>query len=580
MSEQSVMEVDVVVVGSGGAGLTAAVVAATQGLRVLLLEKTEYFGGTTALSGGGIWVPCNRLAAEAGLADDPQLALQYAEAVVGPSVRKEVLRAFIDAAPRMVDYLHDHTAARFALQRGFADWHPQLPGAMREGRLLCPVEFDGRALGDYFALLRPPLTEFNAPGGMMFAIADMPHIARVTRSFRSFSHIARLALRFAFDRLRHPRGTRLTMGNAMAGRLLRSALDAGVELCKDTPMLELINEGGAIKGVVALRAGQRTQIRARRGVILATGGFSANDVMRREYIPFAEHHVSLVPEGNTGDGLQQAQRAGGRFDGENLSNAGWVVVSVLRQANGKVRKFPHLYMDRGKPGCIAVNQHGQRFGNEAATNLVEPMHRTGSVPAHLICDHRFIKKYGLGLVRPGGWGLRRLIGAGYILTAPTLQGLAARIGVNPANLTASVTRFNAQALAGVDEDFQRGRDQGDLPLGDPTHRPNPCLGPLGDGPFYAVKIFPGDSTTTVGLRIDPQARVLGADDQPIPGLHAVGLDMNSLWRGRAPGNGANNTLSLTFGYLAAMHLAMQAPAATFQPSSSQPQEESLNGQVR
>ncbi|WP_296255169.1 MULTISPECIES: FAD-dependent oxidoreductase [unclassified Pseudomonas] len=580
MSDPNAIETDVVVIGSGGAGLTAAVVAATQGLRVLLLEKTEYFGGTTALSGGGIWVPCNRLAAEAGLEDDPQLALQYAEAVVGPTVRKDLLRAFIDAAPRMVDYLHAHTQVQFAVQRGFADWHPQLQGASSEGRLLCPVEFDGRELGDWFALLRPPLKEFNAPGGMMFSIADMPHIARFTQSFKSFRHIARLALRFAFDRLRHPRGTRLTMGNAMAARLLQSAVDAGVTLCKDTPMLELINEGGAIKGVVALREGRPIEIRARRAVVLATGGFSANEVMRREYFPFAEHHVSLVPEGNTGDGLQHAQRAGGRFDGENLSNAGWVVVSVLRQANGKVRKFPHLYLDRGKPGCIAVNQHGRRFGNEAATNLVEPMHRTGSVPAHLICDHRFIKKYGLGLVRPGGWGLQRLIGEGYILTAPTLQALAVRMGVNPDNLQASVTRFNAQALAGVDDDFHRGRDKGDLPLGDPAHRPNPCLGVLGHAPFYAVKIFPGDSTTTVGLRIDQNARVLDADDRPIPGLHAVGLDMNSLWRGRAPGNGANNTLSLTFGYLAAMYLASHDKAASAEPASQSQERESLDGHVR
>ena len=574
MSDRQRIETDVVVVGSGGAGLTAAVVAATQGLRVVLLEKTEYFGGTTALSGGGIWVPCNRLARDAGLKDDPQQALQYAQAVVGPTVRGDLLRAFIDAAPGMVDYLHTHTCVRFAVQRGFADWHPQLAGAAPDGRLLCPVEFDGRELGDYFAQLRPPLSEFNAPGGMMFAIADMPHIARVTRSFRSFTHIARLALRFAFDRLRHPRGTRLTMGNAMAGRLLRSALNAGVELWNDTPMLELINEDEAIKGVVARRNGQLVEIRARRGVVLATGGFSANEVMRRQYFPFAEHHVSLVPEGNTGDGLQQAQSVGGRFDGDNLSNAGWVVVSVLRQANGKVRKFPHLYLDRGKPGCIAVNQQGQRFGNEAATNLVEPMHRTGSVPAHLLCDHRFIKKYGLGLVRPGGWGLKRLIDAGYILTAPTLEALAIRIGVNPANLLASVDRFNAQAIAGVDDDFHRGRDKGDLPLGDPAHQPNPCLGPLGDGPFYAVKIFPGDSTTTLGLRIDAKARVLDAADQPIPGLHAVGLDMNSLWRGRAPGNGANNTLSLTFGYLAGMHLALAETTAL-----PQQEEETVDGHV-
>jgi hypothetical protein len=190
------------------------------------------------------------------------------------------------------------------------------------------------------------------------------------------------------------------------------------------------------------------------------------------------------------------------------------------------------------------------------------------VPAHLVCDHPFIKKYGLGLVRPGGFGLKGLIAAGYILTEPTLDALAARIGVNPGNLADTVARFNQQAARGVDDDFGRGRDKADMPLGDPNHTPNPCLGPIQQGPFYAVQIFPGDSTTTVGLRIDGKARVLDRNDQPIPGLHAVGLDMNSLWRGRAPGNGANNTLSLTFGYLAGLALAQDdVPQPAIEPAA-------------
>jgi succinate dehydrogenase/fumarate reductase flavoprotein subunit len=559
MSEIARIEKDVVVVGSGGAGLTAATVAALHGLDVLLVEKTAWFGGTTALSGGGIWAPGNRLARDAGLADDPERAFAYARDVVGPSVRADLLRAFIDSVPKMVDYLHANTSVRFELLRGFADWHPQVEGFAADGRLLSPVEYDGLELGEYFRQLRPPLTEFNAPGGMMLSITDMPHIARFRRSFASFKHIGKLLGRYALDRLSHPRGTRLTMGNALAARLLRSAADAGVELWRNAPMRRLIHENGAVKGIVVERDGRLVEIRTRRGVVLASGGFSANQQMRQLYIPYARHHVSLVPEGNTGDGLQQAQAAGGRFDGDNLSNAGWVVVSVLRERDGRVRKFPHLYLDRGKPGCIAVNQQGQRFGNEATTNLVETMHRSGSVPAHLICDDAFIHKYGLGLVRPGGFGLKRLSRAGYIISAPTLAALAERIGVDPQGLAASVERFNRQAEAGVDEDFGRGQDKADLPLGDPSHAPNPCLGPIRQAPFHAVQIFPGDSTTTVGLRIDTQARVLDADDRPIPGLHAVGLDMNSLWRGRAPGNGANNTLSLTFGFIAAQALA-RAPA--------------------
>ncbi|MDB5870205.1 MAG: FAD-binding dehydrogenase, partial [Polaromonas sp.] len=444
---------------------------------------------------------------------------------------------------------------RFTLQRGFADWHPQASGFSRDGRLLCPLEYDGRELGDHFGLLRPPLTEFNAPGGLMIGLGDMGHAANMTRSFASFRHMARLALRYGVDRLRYPRGTRLTMGNALAARLLRSALDAQVTLWRNAPMQRLLFEGGAVTGVVVMKGGVPVTVKARCGVVLSSGGFSANAEMRRKYIPYAEHHVSLVPEGNTGDGLNTALSLGGQFDGDNLSNAGWVVVSVLRKADGTLRKFPHLFLDRGKPGCIAVNAHGRRFGNESATNLVEPMHRTGSVPAHLVCDHAFIRRYGLGLVRPGGWGLQRLIADGYVITAPTLEALAGRIGAPPADFKATVERFNAQAACGVDADFQRGSTPADAFMGDAMHQPNPCLGAIRSGPFYAVQIYPGDSTTTVGLRVDTQARVLDAQGAAIPGLHAAGLDMNSLWRGRAPGNGANNTLGLTFGFIAAQTLA-------------------------
>jgi hypothetical protein len=231
------------------------------------------------------------------------------------------------------------------------------------------------------------------------------------------------------------------------------------------------------------------------------------------------------------------------------------VISVLTNPDGSVRKFPHLFLDRGKPGCIAINKNGKRFGNESTTNLVEPMHRTGSVPAHLLCDHAFIRKYGLGHVRPGGIGLKKMLAAGYVLSAPTLAELAVKIGADATNLVDTVQRFNAMAATGVDADFNRGSDPADHAMGDMRHKPNPCLGPIATAPFYAVTIYPGDTTTTVGLKVDARARVLNADGQPIPGLHAIGLDMNSLWRGRAPAHGANNTLALTFGFIAAETLA-------------------------
>ncbi|NKI16450.1 FAD-dependent oxidoreductase [Spongiibacter sp. KMU-166] len=552
---------DVIVVGSGGAGMTAALVAARSGLDVLLLEKTEYFGGTTALSGGGIWVPCSPQAKAAGIEDSIAEAESYVTDVVGSALRRDLLDSFLHNAPEMVRFLDDNSEVKFTLQPGFADWHPGVRGFKDSGRLLSPLVFDGRTLGPWFQRLRPPLTEFNAPGGCMVGISDMPHIANARRSLRSFAHIVQLLLRFGLDRLRYARGTRLTMGNALAASLLKSCVDAGVEMWSNAPMHELLTEtesdAVAVKGVTVQRDGAQLEVVARHGVILASGGFSANPEMRKRYIPFADQHVSIVPEGNTGDGITRSLELGADFDGENLSNAGWVVVSVHREPSGNLRKFPHLFLDRGKPGCITINKAGERFGNESVTNFVDAMHRSGSVPAYLICDHRFIKKYGLGLVRPGGIGLKKMTEEGYLQTADTLAQLAEAISVNSEGLVQTVTRFNHFAEQGHDEDFQRGDNPSDFGFGDLAHGPNPCLGKILQPPFYAVKVFPGDSTTTVGLRVDAEARVLAKGDRPISGLYAVGLDMNSLWRGRAPGNGANNTLGMTFGYIAARSAAAQ-----------------------
>ena len=289
--------------------------------------------------------------------------------------------------------------------------------------------------------------------------------------------------------------------------------------------------------------------------MLASGGFSANPEMRARFIPFAEHHVSLVPDTNTGDGINLALEAGGVMDKDNVSNGAWTVMSLAREADGRVIKFPHIFLDRSKPGCIAVNREGRRFTDEATLDMVKDMHATGSVPAHLVCDHRFIKKYGLGMVKPGGLGLKKWIANGYIITAPTLRELAALIDCDAANLEDSAARMTRYAAEGQDPDFGKGGNASDRAMGDPNHAPNPCLGPVDTPPFYAVRILPGDSTTTLGLRVDSRARVLDSAGNPIPGLYAAGLDMNSLWRGAPPANGGNNTLSLTFGYLDALDMA-------------------------
>jgi succinate dehydrogenase/fumarate reductase flavoprotein subunit len=371
----------------------------------------------------------------------------------------------------------------------------------------------------------------------------------------------------ARDRLSYPRGTRLTMGNALAGRLLRSALNAGVELWNNTPMQRLVRENGRICAVEVEKDHKTVRIAVRRGVVLASGGFSANPEMRAKYIPFSDQHISLMPPGNTGDGLRAAQEVGAALDGDNKHNAVWTVISLYPRRDGSLGKWPHLFLDRPKPGFIIVNERGERFGDEASLNFVTEMHRVKAVPAHLVCDARALRKYGLGAVLPGGWRLRRLLKAGYIIHAPTLAGLAAKIAVDPEGLTRTAAKMNEYARAGHDPEFGKGDSAFDRSIGDFTHQPNPCLGPVETPPFYAVKVNPGDATTTLGLRIDGRSRVLDAENRPVPGLYACGLDMNSLWRGEPPANGANNTLSLTFGFIAGRELAgSNEPAQIKEPA--------------
>lgn len=561
MSETD-METDVVIVGSGGAGLTAAITAAKAGLSVVVVEKTRYFGGTTALSGGGIWIPGNSHAKKAGIVDDSEAATRYVRNLVGEIVREDVLQAFMANNAAMLDFMESSSEVRFELHHNEPDYYQHIDGAAMDGRLLSPVEYDGRKLGkELLAQIRPPLQEFNAPAGFMIGFADIPHLMNAGKSLKSLWHTLKLVARYARDRMSYPRGTRLTMGNALVARLLQSAKNAGVTLWKDTPMQQLLIDDGRVTGVQVLREGRMLNVRARRGVILASGGFSASLEMRRQFIPYADQHVSFLPEGNTGDGLQVAMEAGGVLETGNHDNAAYTIMSVVKKPDGTLGKYPHVFLDRPKPGCIAVNRHGKRFGNEADAVLAKAMHTSGSVPAHLICDHPFIKKYGLGLVFPGGRGLGKMLKAGYVIKADSITELALKIGADAAALEQTVANSNRYAAEGVDPEFHKGGSAADLALGDAEHKPNPCLGPIAAAPFYAVQIFPGDGSTMLGLKTSASTQVLDEHtQQPIPGLYACGLDMNVLWRGREPAHGSYNALAMTFGYVAARHIALGSTA--------------------
>ena len=369
------MDVDVIVAGSGSAGMTTAVVAAKSGLKVLLVEKTRYFGGTTALSGGGCWIPNNHQMGSVGASDTPDAAMQYLEAVVGNWLRRDLAEAFLAKGPEMVDFMLTNTAVQMTVRPG-PDYFPDRSGGSISGRAFTPVLFDGRELGRDIARLRPPLKQFNAPWGMMVNGVDIHHAMAADRSVKSAIHMLKLFARLASDNLRYGRGTRLTMGNAMAGRFLKSAIDAGVSLWADSPIVELIRNGKAVIGAVVRHEGANTQVFARRGVVLATGGFAANEQMRKQYYPASGQAMTLVPPGNTGDGISLAAGAGGAMEEKNADNAVWVVMSRYRQRDGTILPCPHI-LDFGRPGAIIVNRKGQRFTNEATLFVAQKMNETG-----------------------------------------------------------------------------------------------------------------------------------------------------------------------------------------------------------
>lgn len=562
-------EVDVLVIGSGAAGMCAAAVAKVQGLDVLLVEKTAYFGGTTALSGGGTWVPLNPQGQALGVKDSRAAVQAYLDQVVGDAAPKALREAFLDNGPAMLAFLERHTEVKFSGRRYSPDYLSELDGAGSGGRALDPLEFDGRRLGRDFENLRAPWPEFLAFGGMMVNKADIDLLLKAKRSLAGMSHAIKLLARFASDRLRgYSRGTRLVLGNALAGRLYKSLLDLRVTLWRNAAARELLVEHGQVIGALVEHAGQTVRVIARRGVLLATGGFPGNPKLREQWLPHPTGPWSAANEANTGDGIQLAMGLGALTGvGRNRNNAFYSPVSLMRRADGSTARFPHLMLDRYKPGVIMVNKAGQRFVNEADSYHAcgEAQHRLGAVPAWLICDSRFLARYGLGMVRPQAGSLRRFIDSGYLVQADSVQALGLALGIDAAGLQACVSRYNGFAERGEDPDFGKGQSAYNQYLGDPEHGPNPCLAPILKGPFYAVEVVPGDIGTACGLLTDEQARVLDADGRAIAGLYAAGNDMNSVMGGQYPGPGITLGPGLTFGYVAALHMARSCATPAPQP---------------
>lgn len=549
------MEVDVVVIGSGAAGLTTAVVAANEGLKVLVVEKAEHYGGTTALSGGASWIVAQKHQKAQGIEDDAAAGEAYLRSVMGNLYDPAKVGAYITSGAEMVDYMEANTHVRWVAVPA-PDYLPGHDG-YRYGRTLLMAPYDGRVLGGYLAQMRRPLKGFAAFGSMQVDMLEQDLFKQVFTGVKPFLFSAGRFLNYCVDVARFGRGAYLAHGNALIGRLLRTTLDLKVELWRSAPAVELVRDNGAVRGVVVERQGQRTTITARRAVVLASGGFGANKEMSKNYFPNPDVHISVQPDENVGDGIKLGQRVGGQLGEVNPDNGVFAPVSFLRRKDGSLSKFPHFGPDRGKPGSIIVDEQGQRFTNEAGPyqEFVGTMNELEMNKAWLVGSRRFLRKYGMGMALPAPYPLGSLVRDGYLITGKTLADLAAKIGVPASKLEQTVADFDAHAVKGEDPQFQRGTNTYDPSQGDPTHKPNSNVGPVGEGPYYALALYPGNASTVLGMATDVNAQVLDDAGNAIEGLYAVGLDQNTVFRGKYPGGGSSIGPAMTFGYRAARHIA-------------------------
>ncbi|WP_433755173.1 3-oxosteroid 1-dehydrogenase [Nocardia sp. CA-135398] len=550
---------DVVVVGSGAAGMTAALTAAYRGLSVVLIEKSGSFGGSTARSGGGVWIPNNPVLVREGVPDSPDLARVYLKSVVGDRVPQAKQDAFLDNGPRMMTYLGARTNhLQFVYDRGYSDYHPELPGGLAQGRSIEPAIIDGRLLGKDLELINRPT--MSGPKGIAFTVSDFHDLNMIARTWKGKRTAMKVGAKAVLNRIRGRQP--LSLGKALVARLWLALRDAGVPVWLNTPLTELISTDDAVVGVRAERDGAPIVIHARRGVVLAAGGFEHNLEMRNQFFtgPVSTDWTVGATE-NVGDGIRAGEKLGAALD---LMDDAWWGPSV-RNPDGP----PFFCLaERSQPGAIMVNDAGERFTNESASyvDVVHTMYErhatgVGHVPAHFIMDQRFRDRYLFLGTFPKQAIPQKYFDAGIIKKADTLAELATEIGVPADSLIATVQRFNGFARAGRDEDFHRGESAYDRYYGDPTVRPNPCLAPIDQGPFYAVEMVPGDLGTKGGLVTDEHSRVLREDGAAIAGLYAAGNNSAAVMGNSYAGAGATIGPAMVFGYIAADHIADLADRA-------------------
>ena len=554
-------EVDFLIVGSGAGAMTAGIIAADQGARVLLIEKSPQYGGSSAMSGGGLWVPNNHMMEAAGFHDTPEAALTYMKGTVGDIVADARIRAYLENAPKAVKYLCEKARLRMQLVPDYADYHPEVEGSMEGGRCLETSAYHARELGnDEFMRMRETALQELIMGRVSMTISEAQ--ALFTRSPGWIEKLTKLMLSYAFDlpwRFRSKRDRRLAMGNALVSMLRRSLMDRDVPLWLETPARKLVIEDGRVMGVEAEQRGRRIRIRAEKGVLLAAGGFESNQAMREKYLPNPTRaEWTCANPYNTGDVIEMGREAGAAL---KLMDEAWWGPTAVVPGEAQARM---LVIEKSLPGSIIVNKQGKRFVKETAAyiDVVNEMYdkkssAEPSVPSYLVFDSTFRKKYPVGPLLPGSqqpdWLVARRLKLNFLTRAKTLDALAAKMGIDAGGLHQTIDRFNADARKGVDHDFHRGETAFDQFYGDPDVEPNPCMAPIEKPPFYGLTVVPGELGTKGGLETDEFARVVTSEGEIIPGLYATGNCSASVMGRTYPGAGSTLGPTTTFGYVAARH---------------------------
>lgn len=557
---------DVLVIGSGAAGLATAVTASVLGLDVILTEHAPHIGGASAISGGEVWIPLNRQAG--GSANDSeQAAIAYLADVIGDRFDRTRVETYVRNAAAALAFLEDNSHLEYELLETVVDYFTDIEGATKGLRSLGAVPFDGRRLGKHFKKIRSPLPASMIFGGMSLGRLDIPHFSRFTRSLPSLMHVCGMLAKHMRDRLLgHHRGTRMVMGNALVGRLTLTLIERKVALWTNTSTLELVRKHDRVLGALVAHPSGRRQVNARRAVVIATGSFSGNRQKQIEFLPHVragQQHRSHLPDTNDGSGLDLIRKLGGSIDNTLAQPAAFTPVSIIPRPDGADWLTPH-FGDRAKPGVIVVDGSGNRIANEATNyhDFVGHMlrHCAGKASAeyYLVTSHRHLRAYGLGRVPASPGRISPFLGNGYLLKGQTLSALAGKLGINAEGLVKTVAAHDRYAILGDDPLFNKGATAYERAAGDAANEPNPCVAPLGKGPYYAIRMIPGDIGTFTGIRVDAKGHVLTDGRAEIPGLFAVGTATSSIMGGTYPGAGAMLGPALTFGFLAAKAIAEEA----------------------